>query len=618
MTSSGRTVIDEVKDRLDIVELVGSKVELRRAGKHLKGLCPFHQEKTPSFVVFPERGSYHCFGCGKSGDVISFLMDTENIEFKDALRQLAERAGVSYEQPKPAQPEDDAERRKLHEINRLAARFYNHLLLNSPEAEAARKYLEGRGVERASWELWMLGYAPDSWDTTLKFLKGRGYAPQDILVAGLAVERAGGGHYDRFRKRITFPIRDRDGNYVAFGGRAMGDDTPKYLNSPESPVFVKGAHLYGLDLAQGAIKTQNRAVVVEGYIDAVAAHAHGFENVVATLGTALTPAHVRTLSKLTRYVCLALDADAAGDTAAMRGWEVLRDSAQRRKMEIRSRGRLVSSGSELELTVRIARLPRGEDPDTLIRKSPDTWRDLVENARTVVDHFFTVVRETADLSTPAGRTQAVEELAPVVADLGNPIERAHYEAELARLVGIDEHEIHGVVRSRRGKRGREEAQNFSVISQVTPEELALALLLKHPRLLPSVPPDFMLGLERSQDRELYERMREIGSELTADRLLSTVDDTLKGSAASLVELTQSQPELLSTEQPIELERRLRTIRMRRLKEQINQHSLLLKEAMNAGDEAGVRALLEIVPVLAGEVRELDPPRSPYFKDSREK
>ncbi len=620
MSNSARTIIDEIKERLDIVDVVGSQVQLRRAGRNFSGLCPFHEEKTPSFSVNPERGTYKCFGCGKGGDVISFVMETEKLDFKAALKQLAERAGLRYEEPKPKPVAEASAHQRLLEVNRLTARYYNHLLLNSDTASEARKYLEGRGILRPTWETWMLGYAPNSWDATLKFLQGRGYTPEEILTAGLVVERIGGGHYDRFRDRIVFPIREREGTVVAFGGRAMGDAKPKYLNSPESPVFTKGSHLYGIDLAQAAIREADQVVVVEGYVDALVAHAEGFQNVVATLGTAITPAHVRVLSKLARNVVLALDADAAGDTAAMRGWEVLRDTVRQRYIPFKSRGRVVGSQRQMELTVRIARLPRGEDPDTLIRKDPEQWRTLIDGARSVVDHFFEAVRETADLSTPEGRTRAVGELAPIVSDIGNPIERAHYEARLAQLAGVGENEIHGeVLRSRQAARSsaRGEQASFVPVKSVSHEQMTLALLLRYPRLLGQAPPDLSEELEQSEHREIYQAMQRLGSEgLTGEALLEAVEDALREHVLGIIALVESQPELLSNEQPLELQRRLGLIRRLKLRELISQHSALLKEATEMGDQAGVRALLETVPALASEVREFDPPQSPYFKDSR--
>lgn len=623
INTAGRTIIEEVKERLDIVEIVGTRVELRRSGRYFKGLCPFHQEKTPSFYVFPDRQSYHCFGCEKSGDVISFQMETQGLSFKDALQELAQRAGVRYESPKPEnraqEQQEQSERERLLEINKLAARYFNHLLLNSDVAEKAREYLQSRGIERPAWDAWMLGYAPNTWDSALKFLKSRGYDESELFRAGLIVEGKGGGHYDRFRGRITFPIRDRGGNFVAFGGRTLGNDVPKYLNTPESPVFVKGEQFYGLDLAQDAIRSNNQAVIVEGYVDAVVAHTFGFSNVVATLGTALTPKHVRALSKLTKNVCLALDADAAGDAAALRGWEVLRDAVQSRSIPITSRGRVIGTNRQMDLTVRIARLPRGEDPDTLIRQDPDRWRELISQARGVVDHFFEAVSESADLQSPHGRSQALGELAPIVADIGNPIERGHYEARLAQLVRLDENEVHvQVLRSKRRNRNARPEISPITINEVSQEELVLALLLRYPRLMGDVPESFPNEIESSQNQEIYAALQRVGVEaLTSQTLLEQLDETLHQQAQRIASLAAIEPELLSNEQPVELRQRLSKIRRRRLRDLIQEHSRLLQEAMEMGDTAGVEALLKVVPGLASEKKEFDPPKSTYFRDSRE-
>lgn len=622
MSAQGRSVIDEVKSRLDVVDIVGSKVDLRRAGKSFKGLCPFHNEKSPSFIVNPERQSYHCFGCGKSGDAISFLMETDKLDFKDALKQLAESVGVRIEAPKPVDEGVQTQQNRLLELNRLTARYYNHLLTTSPDAEEARKYLIGRGVERVAWEAWTLGYAPDSWDTTLKFLQGRGYSTQEMLAAGLIIERTGGGgQYDRFRKRIMFPIRDKHGDTIAFGGRAMGDAKPKYMNSPESAVFTKGEHFYGLDLAQAAIKDTRLAVIVEGYVDAVVAHTYGFANVIATLGTALTPAHVRLLSKLTHNVCLALDADAAGDTAAMRGWETLRDAVRRRRIPIRDRsGRVIAHEQRLDMDVRIARLPRGEDPDTLIRNAPEEWKRLIAEARSVVEHFFAVVTEAHDLTTVQGRSQVVAELAPVIADIGNPIEKAAYVSRLAGLVKVGEVEIQAqVARSRQARRaGQQATLDFGGLGKVSQEELTLALLIRYPRLLAETPPDFEDLLEETENKQVYELLRELGPErLTPENLVEAAQGPLAEHVGGLMGLVEAQPELLLNRQPEELRRRLGLIRFRRLKEQLNEVSQLLQEATEMGDQSGVRALMEVVPSLASELRQFDPPKSPYFKDSRE-
>lgn len=618
MPVAGKTIIEEVKRRLDIVDIIGSRVELRRAGRNFKTVCPFHQEKTPSFVVFPDRQTYHCFGCGKSGDVISFLMETDSLDFKEALHQLADRAGVRYEVAKPVPAEQTQQHQRLLDLNRLLARYYNHLLMKSDEAAAARAYLTGRGLERGAWEEWRLGYAPAAWDSALRFLSQRQYTREEMLSLGVILEGKAGGHYDRFRGRIIFPINDAEGNTVGFGGRALGDDTPKYLNSPESPLFQKSEQLYGLDLAATHIQSAGLAVVVEGYVDAITAHTHGFRNVTATLGTALTPAHVRRISRLTKRICLALDADAAGESAALRGWEVIRESLQRRSLPIRSRGRTVAAGSAAELDVRIARLPQGEDPDSLIRRDPNAWKAAVDGALPVIDHFFSIAEQAPDASTPEARARTLSELAPVVADLGNPIERAQYESRLARLVSLDEREVHFEVSRSRNTGRRAASPEFASVTAVAIEDMILALLLRYPRLLAELPPDALALMERSQNRELLARMRAVApEELDAEALLEGMEGPLREHAIVLISLVQMQPELLTNEQGEELRRRLAMIRRRRVRELVQQHSLLLKEAKEMGDEEAVRDLLQCVPSLISEIREFDPPRSPYFKDSRE-
>jgi len=619
MVASGRTIIEEIKSRIDIVEVIGSFVELRRTGSRFKALCPFHQEKTPSFIVFPERQTYHCFGCGKSGDVISFLMETQNLSFREAVEQLAQKAGVRFEPEKPKEKSPQSEIDSLYEINKLAARLFNHLLMNSKAAEHARDYLKDRGLSPATWEEWMLGYAPDSWDVTSKFLQKRGFSEDLIFKAGLTVERTGGGYYDRFRDRLMFPIKDKDGRFVGFGGRAIGEGIPKYMNTPETPIFTKGEHIYGIDVAKSAIKESNLVVVVEGYVDVITAHQHGFRNVVATLGTAITPSHVKLLSKMAANICLALDADTAGQAAALRGWEVLRDSIRRRSIPIRSKGRVISSDSKLEVLVKIATLPKGEDPDTLIRKDPSEWARIIEGAKTVIDHFFEIVERGYDLKTPQGKTQAIADLAPVIGDLGNPIERAHYESRLAKLVGVDENEIHlHVVQARKqsSRPGGGEAAPIN-LNSVSQEEMVLALLIRYPRLLGNLPEDFINDMENSPNKEILEKMQTLGQEkLTPESLLESVDESLRQHVERLVALASTQPELFSNEQLLELNKKINLIRRQRLRDLLHQHSLLLKEAMEQGDEESVRSLLQLVPTLASELRQYDPPASPYFKDSR--
>ena len=313
-------VVAEIRDRLEITDLIQQYVpSLKKTGNSFKGLCPFHNEKTPSFIVFPNTQSYHCFGCGKSGDVFSFFMEMEKVDFREALQELGRRAGVEVTTAAPKPPEEVEHRNRLIEVNQLAAMWFNHILLNASQGAAGREVIHDRQVSDDSVRTWNLGFAPDSWDALLNFLASRNIPNELAAKAGLASEREGGGSFDRFRNRLMFPIRDADGNTVGFGGRALGDSQPKYLNTAQTEIFDKSHLLYGFDLAKDAIRENGQVVIVEGYMDAIAVHEAGYRNVVASMGTALTEDQVALLRRGNPEVILALDSDAAGQMATMRG-----------------------------------------------------------------------------------------------------------------------------------------------------------------------------------------------------------------------------------------------------------------------------------------------------------
>ena len=292
--------IDAVKERTDIVDLVGKAVQLRQTGRYFKGRCPFHEEKTPSFVVYPDSQSYHCFGCGKTGDIFTWVMENEHLEFRDALVALAERAGVQLEERNTRQRDDEQteQRNSLIELNERAAAWFSNMLWTSPAGEHARAELHRRGVDRPTAERFGLGYAPDAFEALKKHFTGRGSTEAELVTVGLLTVRDDDQRsYDRFRNRIMFPIRNHRGEIVGFGGRAMGDGKPKYLNTAETPIFNKRSLLYGLDLALPSIRRLRSIVIVEGYMDAIAAHQFGHDNVVASMGTALTPDQVKTVRR---------------------------------------------------------------------------------------------------------------------------------------------------------------------------------------------------------------------------------------------------------------------------------------------------------------------------------
>jgi DNA primase len=485
------SVVDQVKDRLDIVEIVQSYVPLKKAGRNYKGLCPFHAEKTPSFVVFPDTGTWHCFGaCGTGGDLFTFVMKQENLDFGEALRVLAQRAGVELE---PRSPEAAAAEKRLdllREINQVAATYFHHLLLNSDEAARARAYLEKRGLNRDILDRFQVGYALDQWDNLLRYLTNKGYALADLHEVGLVIEREdGSGFYDRFRGRILFAIRDHRGRTIGFGGRVLGDGTPKYLNSPQTPLFDKSSALFGLDQARAGIRTTGEAIIVEGYMDVLMAHQHGINNVVAQMGTALTEAQLKLLKRYTQRFILALDSDVAGDQATLRGLDVARQVMDREVVPVPTARGLIRFEDRLSTEIRIVSLPAGRDPDEVIRESPAQWAQLIAQARPVMDYYFHALTADLDLATAKGKAEAVRALGPLIVEIGDRVQRTHYLQQLSRMVQVDERALWQQIRQETGRRpASRPTRPKPAIGQADRaslglDEYCLSLALRHPDLV---------------------------------------------------------------------------------------------------------------------------------------
>mgnify|MGYP000639838191 FL=1 len=451
------SIVDEVKARLDIVDVVSGYVHLQKAGRNFKALCPFHHEKTPSFVVFPETQTWRCFGaCGEGGDIFGFVMKAEGWDFGEALRNLAKRAGVELTPLTPAQQQQVTERERLQGLIEEAARFFHQQLLEAPAAEAVRAYVTGRGLRAETVAAFQLGYAPDDWHQAMQHLQMLGYTQDEIVEAGVAIRNEQGNVYDRFRHRLMIPIRDARGRTVGFGARALEKDAvPKYLNSPQSPLFDKGRLLYGLDKARRAIRETETAVIVEGYMDVLQAHQAGFANVVAQMGTALTEDQLRQLSRYARRLILALDPDVAGTTATMRGLNVARETLQTDgPVTFDPRGVMRYTGT-LELDIRVITLPEGHDPDDLIRENPEAWKELLERAIPVAE--YVIQRGTAHLTPQSSyqeREQAARALLPLLTATESDIERSGNIQALARRVRIDERTLLQWTQRRRAERTR--------------------------------------------------------------------------------------------------------------------------------------------------------------------
>src|SRR3954452_1875271 len=475
-------VTDQIKERIDIVEFISAYVSLRKAGRSYLGFCPFHTNtRTPAFTVYPDTQSYHCFGCKASGTVFDFLMQREGLEFKDALEQLAKRAGVQLKERTEQDVQQDQLRTRLLEINNAAATFFHHMLVKSPKGEIARAYVEKRKIDQPTVEAFQLGYSADEWSALLAYLTDRkGFEPEEIEAAGLAIRRENGGYYDRFRGRLMFPIRDAKGQVIAFGGRALGDAQPKYMNSPQTLLFDKSRVLYGLDLARDAIRSSDSTVIVEGYVDVIIAHQYGFHNVVAPLGTALTSEHVGVIKKLAaKRVYLALDADAAGVRAMIKGLQTLQENLDGHDVPVPTPQGYIRWERELDAEVRIIALPDGKDPDEVIQANAEQWRTLVAAARPAMDFYIGALTSDLDLRSAKGKAEAVARLAPLLAQVANPVEQAHHIQQIARLVEIEERIVRQAMPSAQRPAARRPVMIVPAMAP-SPEDHMLGWLLRYP------------------------------------------------------------------------------------------------------------------------------------------
>jgi len=439
---------EEIRRRVDLVELVSSYVALKKAGRYHKGLCPFHQEKTPSFHVDREKGLWHCFGCSLGGDAFDFIMRISNLSFMEAAEALAKRAGVRIERS-PQEAVRATERDRMYRALEAAAGFFREQLQHPGRGGPARAYLERRGVDAATVERFRLGYAPAAWDDLQKVLGARGFAPALLEKAGLVNARSGGdGFYDLFRNRLMFPIVDLQDRVVGFGGRALDDSEPKYLNSRETPIFVKGRTLYALNWARETVRKLDEIVIVEGNMDVVAAHQYGITNAVASLGTALTADQVLVMKRLASRAVIVYDADASGQAAMERAMALF---------------------EEADLPVRVAILPAG-DPDEFLRtRGAEAFRALVAAGLPVFEYQLRMAAQRHDPQTVDGKVRIVDELLPAVAAVANPVRQAEYVRMLAERFALREDAVRQRLRARRpgrpaAERSRREAPDAAVAS----------------------------------------------------------------------------------------------------------------------------------------------------------
>ncbi len=417
--------IQQIKDKIDVADLIGEYIQLKPAGTNKKGLCPFHHEKSPSFMVNSERQSWHCFGCAKGGDIFSFIQEMEGMEFVEALRYLANRAGIQLSNRRS--DIDNNQKNRIKEINKEAARFFYNFLIKMPASKEAFDYLQNRGLKPDTIDEWQIGFIPEQWDLLTQYLLKKGFGVDDLVASGLTIRKEGAdsqsvrGFYDRFRGRIMFPIRDTHGDVAGFTGRILVEKENsggKYVNTPQTIVYDKSRIIFGLDKAKQEIKTKDLVVIVEGQMDVIACHQAGMKNVVASSGTALTEEQIKLLQRYTKNINMAFDADEAGQNAAKRGIDLAIEAGMR---------------------VRVIRIPegKGKDPDECLKNNSDVWFEAVKNAQDVMDWYFDKVLFKKDINDYQQKQQVVDELLLEIARIPYAVEKDHWLRKLSERVNVE-------------------------------------------------------------------------------------------------------------------------------------------------------------------------------------
>lgn len=506
----------EIKQATDIVELVSQYFPLKRSGKNYKALCPFHLEKTPSFSVSSEKQIYYCFGCGEGGNVISFVMAMEKIGFLDAVKLLAERAGISLLFEEGSGPD----KARLFGLLEWANHFYESVLHNSPAGAPALEYLKKRGIHEESIRKFQLGFSPSSWDSLYQRAKKRGFTHEELQEAGLCLQGKK-GLYDRFRARIVFPIFDATGRVIGFGGRAMGEEELKYINSPETSLFSKGNTLYGLSLAKKGVQDKGAVAVVEGYTDVILAHQNGFHNFVATLGTSLTPAHSRLLKRHTDRVLIVFDGDTAGERASKRGIEVLLDE---------------------DLEVQVVELPQGLDPcEFLVSKGAGAFQVLMENAKGFLDYSLNKVLSGEGRMSVEAKLRGLRAILQIVGGIHSPLKREIYIKEIAEKTGVREETIRSALlrRTLSSRAGEEEKRTDSPSTTFRAEEEIIEAVLHEESILEEVDHRSLFRAFCSEENkkilgEIVRQIEEKGEVVPADLFIALKDHALEKRVAALL------------------------------------------------------------------------------------
>lgn len=570
--------LDEIKNRVDIVEFIGQYLPLKKAGRNFRAICPFHSDKDPSLMVSPDKQIWHCFGCGIGGDIFGFLMKKEGLEFGEALNQLAERAGVEL----ATRPRDWGVRSKLFAINELAAKLFEKYMADTVAGRQAMNYLIDRGLSAETVAKFRVGYAPAGWDYLFKFLNRKGYITEDIEKAGLIVQR-NGKVSDKFRHRLMFPITDISGKVVGFTGRVLNaQDQPKYLNSPDTPIFNKGRVLFGLSTTKEDIQTQKTAVVVEGQMDALSSYQAGVRHVVASSGTALTSEQLETLRRQAETIVLALDADGAGSEATKRAIEL---------------------ASAHDLEIKVAILEGYKDPDECAKADPAKWRETVEQAVPIVDFYIDYAVKKYGTDSVMAKKKVVAEVLPAVKLLDSPVEQDQYVKRLAEALNVSPTNLYEALNklSRQGKASRKPTEQSTEVPIKSDradwlEKRILGMLLFRPNYWPNVQGDLdQIKWPTDFTAQVYAELKNCytGREFLLDNLMAKLGYQDK---VDLLEILMTAEEYYGELPEADVEQELRfyinILKQRQTKLTLAELSRKVAEAEQAGDNVKLKQFLE--------------------------
>ena len=649
-------VTQEIKSRLDIVDIVSETVTLRKSGRTYTGFCPFHQNtRTPAFVVFPDSQTWRCFGaCAEGGDLFSFVMKKQGWDFREALEQLAARAGVVLEEAFPADLEQRAVEERLAALLAGAADYFHQLLLHAPQAVVARDYVSGRALTEQTLAEFKVGYALESWDACRNHFNAQGYNDDELVAVGLLTENPERNtRYDRFRNRLMIPIRDVNGQVVGFGARTLDKDgVPKYLNSPQTALFDKSQLLFGLDMARRHIREARQAVIVEGYMDVMQGWQLGFRNLVAQMGTALTETQLRLLKRFTRRFVIALDADAAGARATMRSLDVARETLDRTEETRFDAPHLVRHEGRLQADIRVVTLPAGNDPDKIIRENPTLWPQLVAQAQPVAAYVIDVLTRDLDLEDAKAKSAVAQQVLPLIQDMPDAVERDHYRQLLARTLRVDERALQQLQVTLPGsKPARSQPPAGPTLPSLPPrpgadnpvlaggrlsldkrEAYILYHCLREAQLLGQVGhrllsvsqkqlelDDFTTPEDRALLRAAQQNLRS-GAVATIDELCDSLDASLRNRVLSWQADSQmdDMPSTGRERLPDKLAQTVLDLRLEKIRRLLSEVQLLLRDAQNEGNEPVMLLYRQQLAALPTEMQRINRAKSELSLVNRRK